>query len=328
LAGYTFLMRYVGLTLVVAVAIGFIGQVLLRRVTVKDFLKTAVFYGLGFGLVVLPYIIRNLVAFGTIQPYRLPLQGTPFMFNLRDYLVGLGQMIFAAPSFGGVMVVILVGIAGILVMTCVKNREVYKRPSFYYVLILSAYFLLNSILLVSYWSRYYSPEKINSRYLIQIAWILTGAIVYGSNNLLVKLFRSKPEDKKAVAGLLILSFVVVQVFPVSDFYFAQKTNRDLARKVQSHVSWIQSLPNDYAVMSNVVDMSSYYSKRNIRALEYYAPNDLLYVFDKKRRFAVFLVKDDGSLASNLRYSPQWKRPFGYRRIFADEAADLLVPQGK
>jgi hypothetical protein len=323
-AGYAFLIRHIGSTLVAAVIVGFAGCLLLRMVSLRDLIKTTVIYGAGIALVILPYAVRNLVVFGVLQVLPPPAPQVVFLGNIQVYFQKLGYMFFANGSLGGGIFTALIGIA-IYYTVRFKDRVVRKDAVFIYGLILTCYFLFDSFFLIVYMSIYTSMERIAERYLIQCAWIFAGGLIYGIYLVLQRSFRSQPMLVKAVAGFLLFFFVMVQVFQASDFYIAQRPLKKLSQKIEPYAPLIRDLAPDYVVVSNVYDMSFYFSKRVVRALQDYGPGDLIDILGTKRKFAVFIVKPAQAFES-YRYNPEWLSAPGYDKIFSDQTVDLFVPR--
>ncbi|MEI7997972.1 MAG: hypothetical protein WCH62_00480 [Candidatus Omnitrophota bacterium] len=324
IVGYSFLIRYVGLTLIVSIGIGFLGSYLLRIFSLKDFIKTACGYLLGILLVILPYFLRNMAVFGRIQPYhQLSFKG-PFLATAHVYLQTLAEMIFASPSFEYVVLVFIIGLL-IFIMRGTKTLFQNNQECFIYVLILLIYFFLVSVLLVVFMTMYSVPESIDDRYLIQMAWILMGSFVYAVNIALQRLNFFYSVDIKSVTGLLLFTFILAQSFPLVDFYDVQKRIKNLSQKIERYIPLVQRLPADYVVVSNVFEMTYYFSKRNVRMINNYTPYGVWRVLGQTRKYAVFLIKGDEFLSPAWEYLPMWQKPQGYYKVFSDNNVDLFIP---
>ena len=325
LAGYSFLIRYIGVTLVASMMIGFVVSFLLRMIAAKDFIKTICFYVLGILLVVLPYLIRNLVVFGEIQPYHTVLPEFSLLTNLHDYFQGLGQVFFVKRSWEGLVLGVLLGFV-IYFVIHVKNWIKQRKAWFIYAVILSVYFFLDSILLIVQWTTTFQAEHINERYLIQLAWILAGGLIFCVHAVLTKLFRFQPGVIKFVVGVLILFFFVIQIFPASAFWVRQRQDLYLAKMVAAYVPILKRVPVEYVIVSNVSDQAYYFSKRNVRWIGNNSPDDLRRLFRSKRKFVVFLFKRGRAFYFSGKLAELWKTSHGYKVIFSDKFVSLLIPQ--
>ena len=325
LSGFSVLVRFVGVTLVASIVTGLIVMTVMRLISVKDFIKTITFYGLGVFMTIAPYLLRNLLAFGVLQPYNTPPSNVPLLTNLHDYLNILAEMIFTHYSFAAVIVMIIAGGSLWFIFYFKKSIKI-KQGQLIYPLILFIYFFYGSIFLIAYKTIYYGPEPIDDRYLLQVAWIMMGGLVHIFYLLLKKLDSSYTIGIRLITILLLLVFILAQIFPAMDFYFSQKKIKALATKIQHHIPLVEKLPVHWVIVSNVVDMTYYFSKRNTRMLRHYTPYDLLNILGSKRRFVVFLVKELEFSSPSWEYARWWWRnPSGYYRAFSDKDLDLFVP---
>lgn len=324
IAGYAFLIRYIGLTLIAAIAVALASSTLLKIISWKNLFRIFCFYGLGMALVVLPFIVRNQIVFGTIQPYQMPPSESPFIVNVHDFFQGLALMFFANRFFE---IVIVLMMAGLVLSFCLGAREWIKRDKKIWIcaLILMAYLIFDSVFLIVYKSICYGPEEINERYLLQIGWILVGGLVYLLNIGLQKIKERQMFDLKAISGFLLMAFLLVQIFPAADFYYNQKKIKDLSKKIKHYVPLVRDLPKDVVIVTNVADITYYFARRNVRMLANYTPYGLVKILGAKRKFVVFLIKEKEFLSRSWYYPDVWKMPYGYTRRYSDEHVELLFP---
>lgn len=131
-----------------------------------------------------------------------------------------------------------------------------------------------------------------------------------------------------VVGGVVLSFVLIQIFPAVKFYKNQTQIKSLASKISQYFP-ARGIPADYVIVSNVPEIMYYFAKRNVRAIANYTPNDLLFKLGPYRKFCVFLVKGCSHLSPAWQYADEWKTPGGYfKRVYSDEQVDVLAPQVK
>ena len=322
LAGYALLIKYIGMTLVASILTGFAVCLAFRTIPLRTFLKTLGLYMLGVLAVVGPMVIHNMILFRTALPYRMPPSHIPLPVNLHDYFREMAQIIFASPLFEGAVLVMIVVFAALFFRRA--NVRAGREPDVFVPgIILSAYFLYNSVFLIAFKTVCYAPEPIDDRYLIQIAWILMGACVWGLHAGLVHVRKSSPLDMKSVTGLLLLAFVFIQVFPASDFFFFEARLKGLAGKVERRAALLRDLPADYVIVSNVPDLTYYFARRNVRMLAGNTPQSLAFFLAPEKNYVVFLLKEEEFLMTQ-EYWRYWRRAPGYVRIYSDEEADVLM----
>ncbi|MBF0489065.1 MAG: glycosyltransferase family 39 protein [Candidatus Omnitrophica bacterium] len=313
LAGYSFLIRYTGTSLIVSVGMSFLICLGLRVVALKDFLKAGAFFTLGVALVTVPYVVRNVLVFGTPQPFKMAAVPVSFMTYTHDYLQALSRMIFVDPSLGWVVLILLVAIVVGFIFYA-KTWFKTQTKGFICALFLFNYFIVNSLFLLVCRSNNLITE-INERYTIQIAWLFLSMIVVLIHHWI---------KKKGVGTFLIIVFILIQWMAVREHYGEQKRIEILTNKIKNHIYLLQKLPADFVVVSNVADITYCLIRRNVRMLGAYTPEYVANVLGSHRKFVVFLVKDGKFLSPFWSFLPVWEQPNGYRKLFSDSDVDVLV----
>ena len=140
------------------------------------------------------------------------------------------------------------------------------------------------------------------------------------------LFILRINDSKSIVFLLLLAFVVIQVFPAFDLYFQQKKIFAIAEKVKIHTPLLSKIPEDHVIVSNVMDMTAYFSGRNVRLLNGYTPYGLIQLLGVKRKFAVFIVNERDEDHPAYLFPPSWLAPNGYRLVYSSADAALWLPE--
>lgn len=324
MAGYAFLIRYIGLTLIVSIVLGFALCILFKIMSFKKFSKVLFFYSLGAAFVGMPFMLRNKIVFKTFQPYQLPHSIVPWQDNVRDYFQGLAEMIFAHYSFDkGVVILIL--LLGLFFVLQIKSGLQHNQQACVFVFILASYFVFNSVFLIAFKTVYFAPEKINERYLIQVAWILMGGLVYVIDTGLKKFSVDGRTSIKSITTLLIMAFLFIQIFPASDFYFFQKRIKNLSKEIQQYAPLLRLVPPDHVIVSNIAEITYYISQRNVRMLNGYTPYGLVTTLGLKRKFVVFLVKENEPLSDAWVFDKSWYMHDGYASIYFHGNVELLTP---
>ncbi len=323
--GFSLLLRNVGYALAASLGLTIILMAILRVVTFKRSIQAGVFYILGFSVMVFPYWIRNYVVFGRVNPFQLPPSQVTLTQNLMDYGNALSTMIFTHSFHAAALPILLLGMfIGFLIK--VRGMVAMDKRAVVCLSALILYFLAGSFLLILSKTLYFMPEGINMRYLIQYAWIVMAALSYSVYFLLLKLKEHYSIDMKGVAVLILLVFALVQVFPATDFYFRQKKTLDFASKVRSSIDRLKQIPEDHVIVSNVADMTIFFSGRNVRMLGAYTPYGLIKLLGVKKKFAVFLIKERDENFRPYLYPPSWLNPHGYRSVYEDDEVALWAPQ--
>jgi hypothetical protein len=184
---------------------------------------------------------------------------------------------------------------------------------------------MGSALVILSKTLYFMPEPINERYLIQYAWIIMAGLSFSIYTGLCKFQEVTAFDKKGAVLFFLLGFLLLQIFPAVDFYFRQKKVLKIAKAVETRASVLDKVPPDHVIVSNVMDMTAYFSRRKVRLLNGYMPLGLVHFLEGKQKFAVWIVKErDEDLRSYL-YPLAWLNPEGYTSLYQDRETALWLP---
>ena len=325
LTGGALLMRNAGYALVLSIGSGFILMFVLKILPFKKLVKVVAAYAVGVAALFVPYAVRNYVVFGAVNPYRLPPSNVSLATNLADYTRALSRVILGNSSYGAAALLLAIGL---LAWFMIAARQLIRtdKVKVFYVAVLVIYFCSGSFLVVLFKTVYFGPETINERYLIQYAWIMMGGLSFGVHFLLAKLKARGSVDTKGIAILIILAFLLIQKFPAADLYFQQERILKIAKKVEAHASVLSQIPEDYVIVSNVMDMTAFFSRRNVRLLNGYTPYGLIHLLGSKRKFAVFIIKECGRDYRSYQYPPSWENPEGYRLVHSNRDIALWLPE--
>jgi len=323
--GCSLLLRNVGYALIFSIGSGLILMALLRIVSIKRFIQAGFSYAFGALIFFAPYLIRNYIVFGTLNPFRLPPAHITLTENLADYGHTLSYMIFAYPFYERVVFMLAGGMASWFIVK-MKHSISVDQKTVVCAGILILYFLSGSFLVLLSKSMFFMPEKINERYLIQYVWVIVAGLSYSVYLLLLKLKSYRPVDVKGITILILLALILVQIFPAADFYFQQQRILRLAEKVRASVPVLDQIPPDHVIVSNVMDMTHFFSGRNVRMLNGYTPYGLKMLLGAERKFAVLIVKEQNNDFRSYLYPPSWLNPEGYRAVYSDQNVALWLPQ--
>lgn len=323
--GFALLLRNVGYALALSIGLSFVLMTVLKMVSMKRFFRMGLLYVLGFAVMDIPYLIRNYIVFGRLNPFTLPPAQVTLKQNWADYSHTLANMILTDPFFDTALMIILAGMA-IWFITRAKKTMVTDKKILVCAGALALYFAAGSGLLLLSKTLYFMPERINERYLIQYAWIIMAGLSYSIYSMFLAIKRTRPVDIKGVSVLLITVFVLVQTFPAADFYFQQKNILKIASKVHRSVPLLKQLPEDHIIVSNVTDMAGFFTGRSVRMLNGYMPRGLTHFLGSKRKFAVFIYKERDKNYRAYLYPLSWLDPEGYRAVHEDEDVLLLLPE--
>lgn len=323
--GGALLLRFVGYALIPSIVLALMLFSILRMIPFRKSAKIAFFYLAGFFFVFAPYLFRNWLIFGTMQPYRLPPSTVSLTGNIKDYLKAIAEIIFTHPALFWVTLVLIAAL-GILFVLKFKFLLTYQPKIFLGVTLLVLYFLCGSAFLIISKTRYFGPEPINDRYLLQYAWVFMAGLVGAGAYACSLLQKKHTMDVQSLTVLMMLCFLLIQVFPASDFFVYHSNVLKLKQTMEQYASLVKDkIPSEFVIMSNIPDVAYYCYRRNVRFLNGYTPWGLNKLFEGKHKFAVLLFKAEVVQAEYWEVPGMWIRPPGYRYAYSDQNVDLLFP---
>jgi hypothetical protein len=325
LAGYVYLIRFVGMSLIASIVIGFMACWILKMMSKKEFFKIISVYVAGAGLVVVPFLYRNWHVFGKIQTFRAPPSQTPLAENIKYFLGNIATMLWTKPSITGLVALFIIAAVAFIVIKSKKMIETDMK-AFIFTIVLMAYFLINSIVLFTFQTLWFCSEKIDDRYLIPVIWILMVAVVVAMDIGIDSLKKIWDLKKMRIAGALLMVFISIQVVLAQDFLKGQERMLAFSRIIERYAHALRTMPKDVVIVTNFPDLVYYYTQHNVRMLNNYTPYMLGKFMAPRSKYVVFLVKGGWNPEWNWgSYGLEWGHPKGYTRIFSDEQVDLFVP---
>lgn len=322
LSGAAFLLRYVGLSLIVSVLTCLLAAVFIRGIMIKGVIKNGFWYLLGAGMLIVPYCVRNVIVLGGVSYHTAPVSVQQFAANFiivtKLFWNGLSLAVFGVSWMSWLLLIV----AGVLIFWFIQSicgRVVKEPKKFLAVLMLAAYVLGYSVFVIVNKSQNFiikNPD-IDQRLMIQIAWIFIAGCVY-------VLVVCTQVLRRTIAILLSAAFILFQLLSAGVYYDHNDQIRDLSTRLKKYFPL--NVPGDQVIVSNVSEMVYYYANRNVRGIdESETPYSLLVRLGAYRKFVVVLVKGVGHLSPAWRYDKGWEMPGGYAKIYSDDLIDVLVP---
>lgn len=314
--GLCLVTRNVGYAVLAAALTGLCLAAVVRLVSWKELARTLLVFTAAFFLPMLPYLVRNYVVLGRLSAFRYPPSNHPLAVNLLDYAHGLGGMIFANPGSYGLLGILAAGMIVWFLRSAVRSFKT-DTTKIVCASVLILYFLGGSFMLVLARTLFFMPEPINERYLIQYAWPLVAGLSYSVFVGLSRLRERGLPDTRGAVVLLLMVYAVVQALSAVDLIAQQKRVLKIARTVESRVPVLARVPADHVIVSNVMDMTAVFSRREVRLLNGYLPYGLTQLLGPERDFSVFLIKERNEDFRSYLYPLSWLNPQGYRRVYED-----------
>lgn len=326
LSGVAFMFRYVGVSIILSALFMFVLMSLINRSTLRSLFLNLCLYSLGLLIVVSPYLIRNWIVFGDISMAPPAVTIDTFLSNMKlvvgYYLQGISVVIFGVKSFGLAIVLITLLLFTWLVVSLRRLISKYKIKLLC-LLLLVMYFASYSLFVIFNKSQAFLPNNpdIDERLMIQVSWILVGGVIYSAAFFFKRMFISRA-IAIIVVGCVLFTFILIQIFPAIKSFEKQSEIKNLSNVIGRYFP--MDIPSNYAVVSNVPDIVSYFTNRNVRALANHTPQSLASNLSPYKDYIVLLLKKDlVNLSPAWRYDVQWLTPGGYIHIYSDKEVDVF-----
>ena len=147
-----------------------------------------------------------------------------------------------------------------------------------------------------------------------------------AHQLINQLNMLKPLKTRLSIIFILVGFILLQIIPAAAFYKNERINKEVSERIKSHIHIVKYLPADHLIVTNAADMVYYFAKRNVRMLGQYTPEELIQMLSLKRKFAVFIFKNDPLAASYRKYMSSWQNPPGYIAMYSDKEVDVFIPR--
>ena len=182
--------RNVGMASFVAIGGIYVLMVLLRLVSFRVALARLTWWAVGASLVVIPMLARNLMVFGTLQPYSMPPSEVGVGKNIRDYaastlsdIVAVRVYMYQAVENTAICLALAFAIALLVWVTRKNLARLWRDLPFVMkqrFAILLAYVAAGAITVIVARSTYQWGEFIGTRHVLQYDWVLFafGAVLF------------------------------------------------------------------------------------------------------------------------------------------------------
>ena len=211
LVGLAVWLRNAGIGVVAAYLLTFVLQAARGSVTSKAWWLQWGTFWLASALVYGPWLVRNLLVFGEIQPYSMPPSTIPLDTNLRILLQEWGAELFGHrigryvawgwPEFLGAAALLAAVISAGIHKWHRRPAEKRDAAALWW---LASYALLGSVLTVYARSIYEWGEPVGARHVAQLAWTLLALAAWAVSG-------TKRRGRRLVAGV-VLTMLAARLF--------------------------------------------------------------------------------------------------------------------
>ena len=218
LIGFAYLLRNANLALVLSLC-GFLAWSLVfdagnRR---KKIAVTGVWLA-SFAAVVAPWMIRNLMVFGKIQPYSMPPSSVGVIENSRAFIEAQLNILLLLPDLDAFLagnalgLMVLVAGLGILVWQLLSTWKDWQKPEQQAVIIAGLYCLLGAAIVIAARTKYQWGELISERHTLPYLFALLIVLALILKNSAVS------TGKRWLGLALVLGLLLTRIYYLPQLY--------------------------------------------------------------------------------------------------------------
>ena len=173
LAGVAYSVRNAHAALLVSFAVYFVVMWFVDKQNRREVVSSTFLFAIGAAAIVIPIVVRNLIVFGSINPYQMEPSTIGLLENIRTYLQEFVYDVTGYRELGRVVAWSLPGFSAFVVMLCLVAWSAFsswgglnikqRRMLF----LCSIYSFVGSCVVVAARSRYQWGEPINVRHTLQ-----------------------------------------------------------------------------------------------------------------------------------------------------------------
>ncbi len=280
LAGFGLLIRNVGYALIFSELVGLSFCALWGLWPWKKAITYGFVFGMGGLITYGPLLLRNIIHFGSIQPYTMPPSDVTLTLTVKQYLWTLSETFLGTAqwTFGFVVVLGIFVLSGVIylfkrgVFASLMSQEKIKGIYFSTIMV---YAFVGSALVVYSRSKYLWGADVTIRNHMQHAWVIIFFV-----SLILSIYGRWCHDKwrwpVARIGYIIVGlYVIIQIFALRPYVAMHALRMVNYQKLTAIVEDLKAYPKEAYIISNQGYFLRILTGRNIRQLDSTTPEYLI-----------------------------------------------------
>jgi len=241
LLGISFSIRNIGVAALIAVFISYVITFFARQEQRREIFLKIVVWSTGASIIVLPVFIRNIMVFGTLQPYSMQASTVSLLTNIRVNTKSIMLDLFGSQNLAEIIAWdFLVFASCALVFTGLSAYYAYRHSSqikengrilagelicfsqsMFVFFSLFIYALLSIAIVIYARTKYEWGEPINLRHVLQYNWAIIAIVLF----LLLRLIKSYHAKNIAYALLALMIFGHI-VYLSKNYYLNEPSSKE------------------------------------------------------------------------------------------------------
>ncbi len=225
LVGYAYLLRNANLAFVLSLCGFFAWSIVFEAEDRRKKIDIVCIWLSGFSAIVVPWMIRNVIVFGKIQPYSMPPSSVGFLENSHAFIEAQLNVLFLLTDLDRFLardrlgIIGLLIVAGLLVWQVLKTWKLWQKIDKQTFIIAGLYCLLGAAIVIVARTKYQWGELISERHTLSYLFSLLIILALIFKHTTVKINRRWLSLALVSALLLIRIYYIPQLYQYN-FYEA------------------------------------------------------------------------------------------------------------
>jgi hypothetical protein len=253
LTGFSYLLRNANLGLLLCICLYICWQFIVEPENRKEYIKNGLVWLGANGLMIVPWLIRNFLVFGKIQPYWMPPSTVSLSENIHDYLKAQLDTLLAlsdldallAGTFWGIaLLLMLVAVFAHQVITTWQRWQKIEQQTFFIAVVNTA---IGAAIVIAARTKYQWGVHIDTRYALPYSCFIFVALVIIFKNTTLKI------NTRYLGLGLAITLLIARACELPKFYeYSQRdqTIMGVAKQIKADPDVICSNLNGRFAVSN------------------------------------------------------------------------------
>jgi hypothetical protein len=224
LTGFSYLLRNANLGLLLSICLYFLWNFIVEPENRKEKINNWLVWLGANALIIVPWLIRNFLVFGKLQPYWMPPSTVGLGENIHDYLqaqldtlLAFSDLdaLLAGSLWGGVLLLMLVAVLAHQVMTTWQRWQKIEQQTFF---IAAVYVAIGAVMVIAARTKYGWGEHIKARYVLPYLCFIFVALVIIFKNATLKINTRYLGLGLAITLLITRAFELPKLYEYSQYH--------------------------------------------------------------------------------------------------------------
>lgn len=254
LTGFSYLLRNANLGLLISISLYLFYRFVVEPENRQDLIKNGITWLCANGLLIVPWLIRNILVFGKLQPYWMPPSDVSLAENIHDYLKAQLDTIFSVNDLDNLLagtmwgIVILIALLVVLVRQTITTWQRWQRIEQQTFIISVIYAGIGAAMVIVARTKYQWGVHIDARYALPYSCFVFVPLV-----LIVKNSVAQINTRYFALGLTFTSLLITRIYELPNFYqysVYHQTVMRAAEQIKANKDVICSSLNGRLALSN------------------------------------------------------------------------------